>query len=366
MQLGLGELHVGPAVQYRGRQELRELERAEHVRKRPAAGDPARVPADQDAELVLRLHDLPLELCHARRRARHLGLELSDVQLRDHALAEPPPREPERFPVRVERTARDLELEVDLAKLEIRARDAAHQREHDRALVLLLGQEVGPGGFSRAPDPAPDVELPAQIRGELDLIVSERAQAADRRLGPTCHTVRRDLGEEVAPGGRQLSPELLDRRDRHLEIPVLPERGLHQLAELGVDQEIEPGQVGGGVLHGRRHLARGVRGRRGRGRLERLGVPVRPQGVVKGPERVRHRGRRAPVGRRVGIRVPERGADACRGDEREGSRGHKAAHLSVRLRRTASRRRPTGPEPPRLGGRGRARLAPGSDRRRAE
>ena len=88
----------------------------------------ARVSAHQHAELVLRLGDLPLQLCDARGRAGHLRFELPHIQLGDESLIEPPAGEPERLPVRGERPLGDLQLEVQLAELEVGGGDVADQR----------------------------------------------------------------------------------------------------------------------------------------------------------------------------------------------------------------------------------------------
>src|SRR2546430_4207894 len=64
------------------------------------------VVSHQDAQGVLLLGHLALQVGHARRRTRHIGFKLADVQLRDQPTVEPLPGECERLAPRVKRPDR--------------------------------------------------------------------------------------------------------------------------------------------------------------------------------------------------------------------------------------------------------------------
>jgi hypothetical protein len=244
VELGLCLPHVRPALEQGRRQVRRDGQVPEHFGERPPAGDASRVPAHQHAELVFGLGDLSLQLCHARRRAGHLRFELPHIQLGNESLIKPPAREPERLPVCREGSPRDLQGEVQLAELEIGGGDIRHEREDDRALILSLGQEVIPRRLGRAPDPAPEIELPRQVRGGLELVVGEGADAGQYGLGSAPLRVQGDLREEVTLGHAILGAELIDRGDGHPHIAILPECRLDQLAELRIAQQVEPHEIG--------------------------------------------------------------------------------------------------------------------------
>ena len=83
-------------------------------------------------ELVLLRDDLALEIGDRGRRARERRLRARGREPGADAADELSLEEIERLLERVARPQRDLELEVELAQLEIGLRDVGHQREHDR------------------------------------------------------------------------------------------------------------------------------------------------------------------------------------------------------------------------------------------
>ena len=76
--------------------------------------------------------------------------------------------------------AGDLELEVELAELEVVGGDLGDQREEDPAPRLLRGQVLRQGRLVRAPDAAPEVELPGGVDVELQSGSPVAARTAGR------------------------------------------------------------------------------------------------------------------------------------------------------------------------------------------
>src|SRR6185312_13866045 len=130
--------------------------------------------AEQHAELIFLLHHLSLEVGHASRGICHLRLELPDVELRDQSLLEASLGETQRFAARFERAAGDVEVEVELAQLEIRRGDVADEREHDGALRLLRREQIFTRSLGGATQTSPEVELPGYVAGHREDVECDR------------------------------------------------------------------------------------------------------------------------------------------------------------------------------------------------
>ena len=172
---------------------------------------------------------------------------------------------------------RDLELEVELAQLEVGLRDAGHQREHHAAPERLRGQELAAGGLARAPDPAPHVDLPDEVHGRQEVVVfaavgRRRAQEAVLAGGGVGLVAERR--EELAARDRGDVAGLLDARGGRAQVEVALQRLAHQIAEGGVLEDLPPGEVRErGALRGRL-TPEGV------GLRERRALVVRPEGAA--------------------------------------------------------------------------------------
>src|SRR5438034_920173 len=156
-----GAPDVGAVAEQRGGHAGRDRDPRRHLGERAAPADGSGVVSHQDAQGVLLLGHLALQVGHARRRTRHIGFKLADVQLRDQPTVEPLPGECERLAPRVERPPRDREVQVGRTQVEVRGRHVADQRQLQRAPVFLSRHEIRARGAGAAAEPAPEIELPA-------------------------------------------------------------------------------------------------------------------------------------------------------------------------------------------------------------
>ena len=116
--------------------------------------------------------------------------------------------------------ARDLELEVELAQLEVGLRDARHQRQHDAAAHRLGGEHLRARRLARAADAAPDVDLPDDVeRGE---VVARAAELRDRGSRAACSGRAPRRPRSRSPGRARSAAR---RRARALSRRATPPRG---------------------------------------------------------------------------------------------------------------------------------------------
>src|SRR5262249_3769293 len=146
-----------------------------------AARDVARRAPEQDRELILLRDDLLLQRRDRRARLREGGLRSRHLEERADAAAVAALEEVERVLERDPRLLRDLELAVQLEELEVRLRHVADERQQDAAPHGLGAEVVRAGRLRRAPDAAPDVDLPREVEGAEEHV--ERPGAGAPRNG---------------------------------------------------------------------------------------------------------------------------------------------------------------------------------------
>src|SRR4029450_10080263 len=134
-------------------------------RQEGAPGEARGGPAEQDAEGVLGGDDGALVVGDLGRRLGQGRRATLDGQLRADAALELALEQVERLAEGLGGAARDLQLQLELAELEIRLRDSAHQADHAAAPEVVLCQELCPGALGGAADAAPEVDLPGHVEG---------------------------------------------------------------------------------------------------------------------------------------------------------------------------------------------------------
>src|SRR6185295_11131917 len=124
--------------------------------------------------------------------------------LRQLTVLEPELEELERLPVSLQRLVRDLELRIETAQLQIRARHLSDQREDQAASRLLGREDIGARCLGLPADASPEIDLPARARQNLirilrigDESLGEGSEVDLARALPRCAAAVADLREEL-------------------------------------------------------------------------------------------------------------------------------------------------------------------------
>ena len=205
----------------------------------------ARRPAQQRAEGVLCLLQAGLQRRDRRLGPQQLGARLEHVELSDIAAAEPGLGDLNRTLLDGDIFARDLELRLRVADGDVGVRDLRDE-QHQRVVVAGDGgQQVGVGGFDRAPELAPEIEFPADAGAD---VIFPIAQVSGRRVGGVLAGRRighaavclLDLRVEVAHCNPQLRARLQHLQACDLQAVVVLIGDLDQLAEDRVAESFPP------------------------------------------------------------------------------------------------------------------------------
>ena len=141
---------------------------------------------------------------------------------------------------------RDHELGVQLAEREVRAGDVRNQRQQDAAPCVLAPEEARLRGLVEPPDPAPDVELPAEVDVGVPEICRGRAVGGEENRSPATGkaTPDVDLREELRPCDSRVRPELVDAPSGDPDVVAAGEGLVDQLLEDRVAEDIPPRLIG--------------------------------------------------------------------------------------------------------------------------
>src|SRR6476659_7031881 len=150
------------------------------------------------------------------RRYRDLSLELAHVELRGQPLLKAPASEIQRGLTRNQRTLRQHALLIQLEERQVSGGHIADQREQDRALGSFLGGKVGSSRLHPPTDPAPEIQLPCDIRRHPKCVVRRRRKGPDRHLIGAYTAIGCQAGKQWTLGDPQVGPELLYPADRRL------------------------------------------------------------------------------------------------------------------------------------------------------
>jgi hypothetical protein len=149
------------------------------------------VAAQQHADEVLLLRDLPLERRDLAGRAVDQLLGLAHVEQGRHAASFAYLGQLQRLLPRRECSPRNIQFQIQRAQAEVRARDLADQGGQHRPASPLCGEQLSAGRFGGTAELAPEIELPR--RRTLD---GDRADVARRKP----ERDRRALAQDVHAG----------------------------------------------------------------------------------------------------------------------------------------------------------------------
>ena len=124
-----------------------------------AAGDITRIISQKYADGILLLRDLPLKVRNLRGGGVHQLLGLPDVQQRADSVLLQSLRELQRFVARVESAFRDLQLEIELAQLEIGGCQIRNKSRSYFFLSPLIGEQSCPRSLGGAAILSPKIEV---------------------------------------------------------------------------------------------------------------------------------------------------------------------------------------------------------------
>ena len=160
---------------------------------------------------------------------------------------------------RLRRPARDLELLVEVPKLEIGLRDLRDDGEKDAPARLASREVLGQRGLGKTPDAAPEVDFPGKTQINVMEIDGCRARLDELRPSaarPIC--LVRDLGEELRARDAGSRPELLDTRDRRPDVKVVAQGLIDEGLQRFVAEDLPPRLVREGGRLGGPDLAAGL------------------------------------------------------------------------------------------------------------
>ena len=179
--------------------------------------------------------------------------------------------EPDRLLVRLHRAPGDVQLEIQLPQEEVGGGHIGHQGDDRRPPPLLGGEVGGEGRLLLPPDAAEEVDLPGDGDAGAVVLVRLAVHRALRGLREPGDLLRRvpagdaDLGEQERAGDAVLGPGLRHARGGRPQVEVVGDRLADQDMELGVLDDLPPGEIGEGLRLGLA-FEEAVR-RRGRGHL---------------------------------------------------------------------------------------------------
>ena len=178
------------------------------------------------------------------------------------------------------------------------------------------------GGLGGAAQPAPKIDFPARVgRGLVD-VERLRPERAELDLVSPPRAVGAEIGQERAAGGPVLGAEFVDDCPGGPHVTVCLERGVHEVPQDGIREQLDPAEPSGGVRAeaGAAGVVRERHPRRIRAGWQQR-IAARAQRVEERPERVLGWCRRPPpVGQTEGGPVIARPHGAA-GDQGGGGGG---------------------------------------------
>ena len=167
----LGLTDIGPALQQRRWQSRRHFGREGLFHQRASARNALRVVAQKNADGILFLRDLSLQVGDLRVCGIEDLLGLEYVEFRCHAVLDAEFRELNGIFLGLYGLVGDLELQIELQEREIVAGDVAHQRQDHGLPCILGGQELSAGRFRGTAQLAEKVQLERRIGRQSQKVV---------------------------------------------------------------------------------------------------------------------------------------------------------------------------------------------------
>ena len=246
------EFHGEPGRQRRG---------AESLFKGPPAGDGAGILSQQDADKVLGLLDLTLDVRDRLGRPVQQGLGLLEVEDPGHTAIQPGLHQLAGILPRDHGAFGDFEVNVEAPQGEIGLGDLGDEADH-HALPDILGREqLGLRSLGGAAEFSPEVQLPAEGKARGRCKILRRG-----RFGPTAPHIAGvggvglgiQPGVLIGSGYRELGLGLEDARHRNAEVVVCLQGLPDQRLEVRIPKELPPGKVGEGAQGRRRRRTLGL------------------------------------------------------------------------------------------------------------
>src|SRR5580704_16201448 len=158
--------NIGPSLEQCGRQACRYIGRNCLLCKRASTQHALRVLANENADGIFLLANLSLEVRDLSICGVEHLLSLQHIQLCGDAVIHSERSEFDGILLGLHGVAGDLELEIEVQKREIIAGHVADEREHDGALRILSGQELGTRRFGLFAQLAEEVQLEGGVSRE--------------------------------------------------------------------------------------------------------------------------------------------------------------------------------------------------------
>ncbi len=243
-QVLFGAPDVRPALQQFGRQAGRDG-RQQQLIDVLAADDRAGVAAEQHAQAVLLLGDGLFQRRNAGQRLFVLRFVLAQLEQRDDPAFETQLEQLIRLAAALRRRLGDLQLAVQVAQVDVGARNAADQRQDDAVAALLAGQQLRIRRLGLAADTAPDVDFPTGVEDGAVAVIGRWLRGPGRNVPLAAYLVTgADLREESGADEAVFPGKFVDARRGNHQILVLAQRRIDQIVEHRVAELLPPGGIG--------------------------------------------------------------------------------------------------------------------------
>ena len=245
-QLLLGLLNVRPPQEEVQRQARGQRRGGDLLVEWTPALDRARILSEQDADEVLLLLDLALDVRDRFRRAIEQRLGLPQIEHAGHAAVQPGLHEVDGLDPGVHGPPGDFQREVQRPEGQISVGDLSDQRGHDHVTGFVGGEQVGPRGLRVPAKLAPEIQLPCDIESglRLEAVVGKRGRAVRARVcgirGADAAVHRREF---LRPGDRDLALRLQNARHGNAQVVVLRQGRADQRLEVRVRKDAPPFEI---------------------------------------------------------------------------------------------------------------------------
>jgi hypothetical protein len=219
----------------------------------------------EEGQPVLLLRDAPFEVRDAGHRRRERRAGAGRLEAGRGAGLQAAVEQVVRLLERCGGALRGLQLQIELAQLEVARRHVGDEREQHAAARLLAGQDLRPRRLVQPPDAAPQIDLPGDAEVDVIKVVRPRAGLTELRgLAARPAGAGLDLRQKLRAANAGRRPRLFNAPRREPHVVTVAERLVDQRLELAVLKDLPPGAVGERSRFGRAHLSADLLGSRDR------------------------------------------------------------------------------------------------------
>ena len=209
--------------------------------ERNPACDVLWVIAEQDADGIFFLGNLPLQVGDLRIRGIEDLLGLKHIQLGGNAVVKPQLGKFDRIGLGLNRLTRDRELQIKLQQREVVGRNIADEGQCDNLACIFGSQELGAGGFVGAAQLAEEIELERRVGGQASESCTGTVQGFPC---PAEIAIARNLRKQARTRNRKLGAGRIDAFRGELQIVVLFQCGANEFLQLRILKHLPPGKIG--------------------------------------------------------------------------------------------------------------------------